>query len=210
MQNNQEIQNSLEIAGKGLPKVEAIFLRYLCFPILKMVFNPNRALKMFEYEGEKILKLVKPMDKNQLFQRVLIPKIFAIEDNSRYYSPAMVLWHLIYVGEAIQQGVVDLSQGKMINFTVKIENFKPFVEIDENIVERYEHFLANYRRFIETHSADMKSVYCHTHSWFGCLNPHGWLVMSMAHQLIHRRQIEVIIKMGINLKICHHLKSMSI
>jgi len=194
MQNNQDIQNSLEKAGKGLPKVEAIFLKYLCFPVLKMVINPNRALKMFEYEGQKILKLVKPMDKNELFQRVLIPKIFAIEDNSRFYSPAMVLWHLIYVGEAIQQGVVDLSQGKKIDFTVKIENFKPFVKINENIVEQYELFLANYCQFIEMNSADMKNTNCHTHPWFGCLNPDGWLVMSTAHQLIHRRQIEEIKK----------------
>lgn len=192
--NNQAIQNSLEKAGKGLPKVEAIFLKYLCFPILKIVFNPNRALKMFEYEGEKILKLVKPMDKNQLFQRVLIPKVFAIEDNSRFYSPAMVLWHLIYVGEAIQQGVVDLSQGKTIDFTVKIENFKPFVEIDENIVERYEKFLFNYKKFLDKNLININSKNCHTHHWFGCLNPHGWLVMSMAHQLIHRRQIEAIKK----------------
>lgn len=194
MQNNQEVQNSLEKAGKGLPKIEAIFLKYLCFPILKIVFNRNRALKMFEYEGEKILKLVKPMDKNQLFQRVLIPKIFAIEDNSRFYSPAMVLWHLIYVGEAIQQGVIDLSQGKTIDFTVKIEKFKPFVEIDENIVERYEKFLFNYKKFLDKNLININSKNCHIHPWFGCLNPHGWIVMSMAHQLIHRRQIEAIKK----------------
>lgn len=193
MTNNQ-IQENLGKAGVGLPFVEGIFLKYIAFPFLKQRFDWDKALKQFELEGEKILTLTKPLSQEQLFTRVLIPKIFAIEDNSRYYSPAMVLWHLIYVGEAIQQGIVDLSLGKKIEMTVKIENYKPFVEVDENIIEKYEKFLANYRKFLESNLIDIHSTNCHIHPWFGCLNPHQWLVMSMAHQLIHRRQIEAIIR----------------
>lgn len=48
----------------------------------------------------------------------------------------MVLLHLICVGEVLQEGIVSLSKNEKINFTVKIENFKPFVEIDEDIVEK--------------------------------------------------------------------------
>lgn len=188
-----EIQNKLEKAGKGLPKTDAIFLKYIGFPILKTFISWDNAFKFFEYQGKEILNLVKDLPKDKLFKKVLIPKIFGIEDNSRYYSPAMVLWHLIYVGECLQEGIVNLSKNEKIDFTVKIENFKPFVEIDEDIVEKYEIFLNNYRKFIETNVKDKYITNCHFHPWFGCLNPHQWLVMSAIHQMVHSRQIKKIL-----------------
>jgi hypothetical protein len=36
----------------------------------------------------------------------------------------MVLWHLIYVGECLQEGIVNLSKNEKINFTVKIEKLQ--------------------------------------------------------------------------------------
>ena len=188
-----EIQNKLEKAGHGLPKIDAIFLRYIGFPLLKSFISWDNAMKFFEYEGKEVLTLVKDLPKDKLFKKVLIPKIFGIEDNSRYYSPAMVLWHLIYVGECLQEGIVNLSKNEKINFTVKIENFKPFVEIDEDIVERYKNFLNNYRKFIETNVENKYINNCHSHPWFGYLNPKEWLVMSAIHQMVHQRQIKKIL-----------------
>lgn len=192
-QEDIEIQNKLEKAGHGLPKTDAIFLRHIGFPLLKSFISWNNALRFFEYQGKEILNLVKDLSKDKLFKKVLIPKIFGIEDNSRYYSPAMVLWHLIYVGECLQEGIVNLSKNEKINFTVKIENFKPFVKIDEDIVERYENFLNNYRKFIEINVENKYINNCHSHPWFGCLNPKEWLVMSAIHQMVHQRQIKKIL-----------------
>lgn len=189
-----QIQNNLEKAGHGLPKIDAIFLKHVGFPILKTFISWDNAMKFFEYEGKEILNLVKDLPKDKLFKKVLIPKIFGIEDNSRYYSPAMVLWHLIYVGVTLQEGIVSLSKNEKIDFTVKIENFKPFVEINEDIVEKYENFLNNYKKFIETNVEYKYINNCLSHPWFGCLNPHQWLVMSAIHQMVHQRQIKKILK----------------
>lgn len=189
-----EIQNKLEKPGHGLPKIDAIFLKHVGFPILKTFISWDNAMKFFEYEGKEILNLVKDLPKDKLFKKVLIPKIFGIEDNSRYYSPAMVLWHLLYVGETLQEGIVSLSKNEKIDFTVKIENFKPFVEINEDIVEKYENFLNNYKKFIETNVENKYINNCLSHPWFGCLNPHEWLVMSAIHQMVHKRQIKKILK----------------
>lgn len=189
-----EIQNKLEKPGHGLPKIDAIFLKHIGFPILKTFISWDNAMKFFEYEGKEILNLVKDLSKDKLFKKVLIPKIFGIEDNSRYYSPAMVLWHLLYVGETLQEGIVSLSKNEKIDFTVKIENFKPFVQIDEDIVEKYENFLNNYKKFIETNIENKYINNCLSHPWFGCLNPHQWLVMSAIHQMVHKRQIKKILK----------------
>jgi hypothetical protein len=191
---DQAIQSQLDQAGKGLPKLEGAFLRHIGFPTLKGLLSWDRAMNRFESEGLKIIELTQHMSHEMLFTKVLIPKVFAIEDNSRYYSPAMVLWHLIYVGQTIEQGIIDLSHGRQIDMIIKIENFKPYVEIDDDIVSQFEKFITNNRDNITQNLGNPAHPTCHTHPWFGCLNAHGWLVMSMAHQLIHRRQIEAIIK----------------
>jgi hypothetical protein len=130
----------------------------------------------------------------QMDTKVLVPKTLGIEDNSRYYSAAMVLWHLIYVGETINAGIISLSRGETLDFTVKIENFKPFVDISPNITDDYQAFLTNYRPALEKNVHDRKKANYHSHPWFGPLNPHGWLVLSAVHQFIHRRQLENIVK----------------
>lgn len=194
MEQEDNIQNMLESAGNGLPGIDAKFLRYIIFPILKTCLSWNMGMRLFEYEGRRILSAAKILDSAILFERVLISKTFGIEDNSRYYSPAMVLWHLKYVGEAIQEGIIGLSNNEALDFVVKIENFKPFVEIDKNIVEEYESFLTNYRNSIERKVGDRFANNYHTHPWFGPMNPHQWLIMSALHQIVHGRQLRKIIR----------------
>jgi len=196
MQTKEEkkIQNKLESAGNGLPAIDALFLKHVGFPMLKIFMSWDMGMKFFEHEGRKILSLVKALDNEALFNKVLITKSLGIEDNSRFYSPAMVLWHLIYVGQMIQEGIVSLSKNETLDFVVKIENFKPFVEIESNIVEEYELFLKHYRINIESKVEEKHIRNFHPHPWFGPLNPHQWLIMSAVHQMVHGRQIQKILR----------------
>jgi len=176
-EEDKKIQDKLEQAGKGLPSIDAIFLRYIGFPIVKTFMSWEKGMKFFEDEGEKILDAVKNLDKETLFKKVLISKTFGIEDNSRYYSPAMVLWHLIFVGKTIEEGIISLSKNQKVNFVVKIEKFKPFVEINNDIIEDFKIFLNSYRENIESNIGNPKIKNYHPHPWFGPLNPHQWLIM---------------------------------
>ena len=195
-EEDKKIQGKLESAGKGLPFIEALILRHIIFPILKTFMSWNMGMRFFEHEGKRILNDVKKLDDSAIFKKVLIPRILGIEDNSRYYSPAMVLWHLIYVGKTIQDGIISLSKNESLDFMVKIENFKPFIEINQNIVSEYEVFLKEYRRTIEKNVKDKNIRNYHAHPWIGPLNPHQWLIMSAMHQLIHKRQLRKIIKIN--------------
>jgi hypothetical protein len=191
---DKQIQKNLEKPGKGLPTIDALFLRYIGFPILKLLMSWDRGMKLFEHEGNKILIAVKSLDEESLFKKVLVPRTFGIEDSSRYYSPAMVLWHLIYVGNAIQEGIISLSNNESLDFVVKIENFKPFVEIDKNIVNEFKLFLDSYRIRIESNVKNKYIRNFHAHPWFGPLNPHQWLIMSAVHQAVHGRQLRRILE----------------
>ena len=181
-------------AGGGLSRGRAFFLRYFGFPLLNSVVSWERALGIFEKEGEKILSLARSVDKDKLFERVLVPKLFGLEDNSRYYSVAMVMEHLLIVGNALQKRIPLLSQGKKLEKEVKIKEYKPYRKIEDTVVEQYEIFLHGFKKEIEENIDDIYLENRHEHPWFGELKAKEWAVMGAIHQIVHRRQIEAIMK----------------
>ena len=193
-QDSQELIESLGKAGGGLSSGRAFFLRYLGFPLLNSIVSWERALDIFEKEGEKVLSLARSMEKDKLFERVLVPKLFGLEDNSRYYSVAMVLEHLLVVGTALQNRIPSLSQGKSLDKEIKIEDYKPYMEIDNTIIDQYEIFLHSFRKKLDEKVDNIYLENRHEHPWFGELKAKDWSVMGAIHQVVHRRQIEAIIR----------------
>ena len=192
--DSQELVKDLGKAGGGLSSGRAFFLKYLGFPLLNSIISWDRALDIFEKEGEKVLSLARFMEKDKLFERVLVPKLFGLEDNSRYYSVAMVLEHLVVVGTALQNRIPSLSQGKSLDKEIKIEDYKPYMEIDNTIINPYEIFLHSFRKEVEEKVDNIFLENRHEHPWFGELKAKDWSVMGAIHQIVHRRQIEAIIR----------------
>jgi len=141
-----------------------------------------------------MIRLARSIPTEKLNERVLVPHLFGLEDNSRYYSVAMVLQHVLTVGYALQNRVPLLSQGKKLDKEVKIEEYKPYEEISAEVIAEYEIFLNG---FIESLEAEVEDIYLenrHEHPWFGNLKAKEWAVMGAIHQIVHRRQMEMIIK----------------
>ena len=191
--DSKELIPQLDRAGAGISPSRRWMGKYILFPFLRRSLSWNRTWKLYEKEGEKILRLAKSLDHEELFERVLVPPLFGLEDNSRYYSVAMVLMHLLIVGEALVQRIPPLSRGIEPGDRVKIEDVKPYREIPEDIVERFERFLQSYRRRLERNLGDIHIDNTTPHPWFGELNPKGWSTLGMVHQIVHRRQIEAIV-----------------
>jgi len=192
--DSQELIEDLGKAGGGLSSGRAFFLKYLGFPLLNSIILWERALDIFEKEGGKVLSLARSMEKDKLFERVLVPKLFGLEDNSRYYSVAMVIEHLIIVGSALKKRIPLLSQGKNFDKEIKIEDYKPYMEIDDTIIDEYEIFLHGFRKEVEENVDNIYLENRHEHPWFGELKAKDWSVMGAIHQIVHRRQIEAIIR----------------
>jgi hypothetical protein len=192
--DSQELIEGLGKAGAGLSKGRAFFLKYLGFPVLNSLITWDRALTIFEKEGESIVQLANSVSNDRLKERVLVPKLFGLEDNSRYYSIAMVLRHLLIVGNALQERIPSLSQGKKLEKEIKIEEYKPYEVIDDNIIQEYEDFFKGFREALESKVDNIYLENSHEHPWFGNLKAKEWAVMGAIHQIVHRRQIEAIIK----------------
>jgi len=192
--DSKEIIKELGESGAGVYKIIKVSGQYILFPLLNSLISWDKAWDIFDKEGQKILKLVSEVEKEQLFQRVLVPKLFGLEDNSRYYSIAMVIEHLLMVGMALQTRVPLLSRGKKLNKHVKIEDVKPYREIDEDIVEKFEEFLSTYREKLDKNVEDIHIDNTSLHPWFGEFNPKQWSLLAFVHQIVHRRQVEAILK----------------
>jgi len=192
--DSQKIISDLGKSGDGISNIKILMVKHIFFPILNRVISWDKAWDIFDKEGEKIIKLSKKLNQDELFKRILVPKLFGLEDNSRYYSVAMTIEHLLMVGSALQIRVPLLSRGKKITQNVKIEDVKPYKKIDENIREKFEEFLNLYRDKLNNNVKNIHINNTSSHPWFGEFNPKQWSILAMIHQIIHRKQIEAILK----------------
>jgi len=193
-EDSSQIIKTLEKAGTGISAPKRLAARYVMFPFLNHLISWEKAWDIYDKEGEKIVRMASSLSQEHLFERVLIPRLFGLEDNSRYYSVAMVIEHLLIVGKALQVRIPILSQGKELKGHVKIEDVKPYTEIDVNIIEEFQTFLSSYREKLQAHLENIHIDNTSAHPWFGEFNPKQWSILGMVHQIVHRRQIEAIIK----------------
>ncbi|MCH9739448.1 MAG: hypothetical protein K0U38_01215, partial [Epsilonproteobacteria bacterium] len=193
-QDSQEIIKELGESGAGLSSFRRSLAKHFLFPLLNRLLSWEKAWDIYDKEGQKIIQLSSTLNQEQLFRRVLVPKLFGLEDNSRYYSVAMVIEHLFIVGSALQVRIPILSRGKKLNKHVKIEDVKPYKEIDEDVVKKFEIFLSTYREKLEKNIENIYIDNTSKHPWFGEFNPKQWSVLGVVHQIVHRRQIEAILK----------------
>ena len=193
--DSKEIITTLEEAGRGISETKRLLAKHLMFPLLNRFVSWDKAWDRYDKEGEKIVMLASGLDREQLFERVLVPKLFGLEDNSRYYSVAMVIKHLLIVGNALQNRIPVLSRGEKLDGNVKIEDVKPYTEIEDDIVEQFGAFLSSYREILDRNVEDIYIDNTSAHPWFGEFNPKEWSILGMVHQTVHRRQIEAIIEL---------------
>jgi len=192
--DSKEIIETLQEAGAGISPGKRLLGKHLLFPLLNTFISWEKAWDIYDKEGQKIIALASDLKHDALFKRVLVPKLFGLEDNSRYYSVAMVIEHLMIVGKALHTRIPILSKGEKLNDQVQIEDVKPYTEIDEDIIAQFEQYLATYREALAQNVEDIHLDNTSEHPWFGAFNPKQWSILGMVHQIVHRRQIEAIIK----------------
>jgi hypothetical protein len=181
-------------AGAGLPKVEGVLLKYFFVPLFA-AFTPWRfAARAFLSEGYRALVLAQNSKHEHLSKRILIPRLIAMEDNSRYWSVFMALRHLILVGEVIEDIVIKSSNGQHSTKILSIVAVKPEMNTSATVLGNYRDFLERFERRLATEVADHHSKITHIHPWLGPLTTHQWLCLGAVHQRLHRRQIEMILR----------------
>ncbi|MBC8869209.1 MAG: DinB family protein [Planctomycetes bacterium] len=175
----------------GLPRFQAVVLRYVQFPIYCRFTSWKKAAAVFEAEGNKLIALAHPLSPDLFQKTVQIGPLWGLEDNSRCWSAEMVLEHLIEVGSRIAIGIVELSHGEQPS--VKADDLKPKGGHGLRLLKDYIAFLDDYAQTLLEDVGQKTSNLTHPHPWFGQLTAHGWACFGAVHLTVHRRQMERIV-----------------
>ncbi len=180
--------------GTGLPPVEAFLQRQMIFPVLCTVMSFEGALRLFEKESRSLIAEVSMLAPLARERRILVPRLPAIEDCSRFWSAAMVLEHLIIAGTNIRVVAQYLAAGRKPPGQASISANKPRGELTgEACVDSFIEFSSEFVHTVRGLSAAKSSKVTFRHPWFGEINLHQWVCLAAIHQRIHRRQVEAII-----------------
>ncbi len=193
-QHIETIAPILASAGTGLPKAENFLLRYVVVPMLVAITPWNIALRAFQNEGRKVSALARDIAPDLLTQRILVPRLIAMEDSSRYWSVVMAMRHLIIVGEEIESIIIQLSQGQRCTSVLGIATSKPEADTQVAVLDDFCVFLKRFDQRMSTDVGDRRSAHTNKHPWLGPLTAHQWLCLAGVHQRLHRRQIKMIVK----------------
>ena len=144
----------------------------------------NKSVESINYPAGNLL-----VSENHLNKRVLIDHILGIEDDTRDWSVALVIEHLMIVNTGIIEVVKTLSEERSFDGLISIEAVKPknqAVSINElkQIMKEYETFIP--------HNKNSKMT--KAHPWFIEFNNKDWNTFLAIHTWVHKRQIKAIVK----------------
>ncbi len=191
----EESQNLPKLAppGAGLPALEMFLQKNIVFPIFcKITFDS--AIRLFEKESKLLLREVTLIPEPLRDKKILVPRLPAIEDSSRFWSAAMVLEHLIIVGNSIKIVAQHLAAGEKPPGEANIAQVKPPGNLSGAVcIEQYRTYSDDFLKAVRGMRGDQWATGTFNHPWFGPLTLHKWICLAAIHQRVHRRQVEAII-----------------
>ena len=186
----------LDAPGAGLPFFEMLLQKTVIFPMLCKITTFDSAIRIFEKESKLLLREVALIPVPLRDKRILVPRLPAIEDSSRFWSAAMVLEHLIIVGGQIKIVAQHLARGETPPGVADVAKVKPPGDLaGPACIEQYKIFSDDFLKAIRSLRGDQWATGTFNHPWFGPLTLHKWMCLAAIHQRIHRRQIEAIIRL---------------
>jgi hypothetical protein len=173
--------------GAGLPWFESLMTR----------FFGRRMLSRYDWDGAqaaiarvsaRLAREAMAMDDTTLARRVLIKRLRGLEDSSRFWSPEMVLEHLVITGEMFTDFIVTLSDGRPVEDKRGIADIKPRGELGRAVVARFVEVHEAMPARLAEEAGPLRDGPTHLHPWFGKLNAAEWLSLTAVHLRLHEKQ----------------------
>jgi hypothetical protein len=181
--------------GAGVPFLQMLYMRAYLGPLVAARATWPQSRRAFEHLYGEIELLSSKLSDERMVKRVLVAPMPGLEDSSRYWSPAMVLEHLVIVGVAMERAILELSHGRVPPGKADTAKVKPLGQTPvPEIRARYRDFYQGAPARIEAAVGDWRSKARMRHPWFGPFNARQWAWVLGAHAHIHRRQLREIIE----------------
>jgi hypothetical protein len=181
--------------GAGVPLPQKLMMRFYIGPFIAGRAKWVASEQAFHKMNDRILKEIEGLTEKQLATKILVPSQIGLEDSSRYWSIAMVLEHIVIVGEAITSGITLLSSGKVPPVKVDLAAVKPLGELPvQTSVMNFKKFATDdFKNFLQQ-VKDKDSKLTFHHPWFGPFKASQWFWLLGTHGAVHLKQIREIKK----------------
>ena len=175
--------------------VQRVVGKHVFLPLYCRRYSWDQARDLLVEEGRELLRLGQDAEPGQLERRVLVAPQIGLEDSSRYWSYAMVLEHLVIIGERLIRVIVGLSAGQRPAGRIETADLKPAGRLAAlPSCEAFREFLDRWRVAMSDEIEDRHSPRRHAHPWFGPLTARQWICFAPFHQRIHLRQARQILR----------------
>ncbi len=179
--------------GAGLPWLEALVGRFWIVPRYSNQMSWEASDRFFTVEAGKIMAVYRALPDTQRTTPVLVPRMRGIEDSSRFWSPAMVIEHLLTVNDLMKTVMIELSHARIPSGKADTASVKPLGNQDpQAIIDRFEKFCRDVVPEVNKAIGDPSSTSRFAHPWFGPLTARQWHWLMASHMHIHRKQLEEI------------------
>ena len=101
---------------------------------------------LLERESERVLKVHANFSDTAKTQPVLVERLKGLEDSSRFWSPNMVLEHLVIVGQQMLVAIVELGNGRIPNGKADVAAVKPKGIDGVLVAQQFESFYPRCRK----------------------------------------------------------------
>jgi hypothetical protein len=172
--------------GAGVPRWQMLAGRFVLLPWYGRL-SWDGARDLLDREGRALARMSDGRSDDELARRVLVPPQIGLEDSSRFWSYAMVLEHLVIIGDRVREVLVELANGRVPRGAVRTTDLKPAgTAAPREAIESFLRSLERLRRSTADPTVDTPLRF--PHPWFGPLGARQWLAFLPMHQRIHVRQ----------------------
>lgn len=188
---NDHYSNEDDGTTAGLPWIKDFVGRFVTFPAYCRTTSFERVTRDFHTEIHRIEELCGRFSPDDFVRRVTVDPMIGLEDDERHWSAAMVVEHVVLVGEAIGRTLVFLSREQNPPQPFAREALRPRGARGVEVLTELRKLALEYPRIVETELGPAREV-SHNHPIFGEIDLHRWHCLSVAHLRVHRRQLHEI------------------
>ena len=191
MSASDHLPSESDGAASGLPRIQDFVARNVTFPAYCRTTSFDRATRDFQVEVRRIEELCGVFSPDDFVRRVTIPPLLGLEDDERHWSAAMVVEHVVRVGEEIGRTLIFLSRGQTPPAAFDGKAMRPRGAKGVENMPALRALAHDYPHLVQTELGAVTGG-IHPHPLLGDLDLHRWHCLSVAHLRVHRRQLHEI------------------
>lgn len=202
MNKKSEVSHSKSLSGPqlaepgaGIGMIEMGLLKAVIKPILMRGVQAERSIQKLRQGECQLEDELRQFNPERLTEQILVPRIWFIEDSSRFWSVAMLFRHITKVNLSIAKAIeykMSLGDESASAAKERLKAVKP--EVEFNQIQEIQNYRGSVLRLITAvEKTSERELQTNTlpHPWFGQLTYAEWTWFAGFHMTVHSRQLKL-------------------